>query len=309
VRKYLGALEEQADLVVVLSHAGYDTDMDLARSVEGIDLIVGGHSHTFIERPRQVGDTLVAQAGAKGQVLGRLELTVDLETGKITDLGGQRALQQVTGDVSPINQEVKDLVDAALAEAQETMNQPLGETVRALEPQRVGEFALGNLVVNAMLAADVDGRPADIATHNNAGIRDGLPQGLVNYGQLYAVLPFDNQLMAMDLTGKQVLEILEHSVSYQAGRLQVAGLAFRFDMSRPAGNRVLEATIGGQPLDPARVYRMVTIDYLASGGDGYDTFLEGGDPSYGDNEVWVVAEYIRAQSPVDPRVEGRLVEQ
>ena len=170
-------------------------------------------------------------------------------------------------------------------------------------------FALGNLVVDAMLATDIDGRKADIATHNNAGIRDGLSKGPVNYGQLYAVLPFDNQLMAMDLTGEKVLEILEHSVSHQAGTLQVAGLTFRFDMSRPAGKRILEATVGGQPLDPAQVYRMVTIDYLPSGGDGYDTFGEGGDPSYGDNEVWVVAEYIREHSPVDPRVEGRIVEQ
>jgi 2',3'-cyclic-nucleotide 2'-phosphodiesterase (5'-nucleotidase family) len=309
VRQYLPEMEEQADLVIVLSHAGYDTDMDLARTVKGIDLIIGGHSHTYVERPRQVGDTLVAQAGAKGQVLGRLELTVHLETGKIVEVGNQRALQQVTGDVSPVNQEVKDLVNAAIAKARETMNQPIGETVKALEPQRVGEFALGNLVVDAMLAADVDGRPADIATHNNAGIRDGLPKGPVNYGQLYAVLPFDNQLMAMDLTGKQVLEILEHSVSNQAGKLQVAGLAFRFDMSRRGGSRVLEVNVGGQPLDLERVYRMVTIDYLASGGDGYDTFAQGADPSYGDNEVWVVAEYIRAQSPIDPRVEGRIVEQ
>ncbi len=309
VREYLAELEEQADLVVVLSHAGHDADIDLARSVEGIDLIVGGHSHAYVERPRQVGDTLVAQAGAKGQVLGRLELTVDLETGKITGVGGQRALEQVTGDISPVNQEVKDLVDAALVEASETMNQPIGETVRALEPQRVGEFALGNLVVDAMLVSEVDGRAADITTHNNAGIRDGLPKGPVNYGQIYAVLPFDNQLMAMDLTGKQVLEILEHSVSDQAGKLQVAGLTFHFDMSRPRGSRVLEVTVGGQPLDLARTYRMVTIDYLAGGGDGYDTFAQGGNPSYGDNEVWVVAQYIQALSPVDPRVEGRIVEQ
>jgi 2',3'-cyclic-nucleotide 2'-phosphodiesterase (5'-nucleotidase family) len=106
-----------------------------------------------------------------------------------------------------------------------------------------------------------------------------------------------------------VLHILEHSVAARAGAMQVAGMRFRFSMSEPVGQRVLEATVGGKPLDPERIYRVVTIDYLASGGDGYDTFLEGIDPAYGDTEVWVVAEYIRTHSPIDPRVEGRIMGQ
>jgi 5'-nucleotidase len=207
-----------------------------------------------------------------------------------------------------VNQEVQALVDAALAEAAETMDQPIGETAVALQPQSSGEFALGNLVVDAMLDAELDGQTADIAMHNNGGIRAALPKGPVSFGQLYAVLPFDNQLMAMDLTGEQVLRILEHSVSSSPGKMQVAGMAFRFDMSRPAGDRILEVTVGGEPLDPARFYRVVTIDYLASGGDGQETFLEGANPAYGDTEVWVVAQYIQDHSPVHPRVEGRITQ-
>jgi 2',3'-cyclic-nucleotide 2'-phosphodiesterase (5'-nucleotidase family) len=72
------------------------------------------------------------------------------------------------------------------------------------------------------------------------------------------------------------------------------------------GQRVLEATVGGQPLDPEALYRLVTIDYLAAGGDEQEAFLAGENLTYGDTEVWVVAEYIRAHSPVDPRVEGRI---
>ena len=153
----------------------------------------------------KVGDTLIVQAGAKGQVLGRLELTVDLSSGQVIDYSSRDVLLPVTEDVDAVNQEVKALVDDALAQAAETMNQPIGETARALEPQRNGEFALGNLVIDAMLAAEIDGQPADIAIHNNGGIRAGLPKGPITYGQLYAVLPFDNQLMALDLTGAQVL--------------------------------------------------------------------------------------------------------
>lgn len=317
VRQYLPELDAQTDLIVVLSHLGYDGDLALAKAVEGIDVIIGGHSHLFLDLPRKIGETLIVQAGAKGQVLGRLELEVDLKTGVVLQTAsrkallpvtGSRPLLQVSGKAAETNQEVQALVEAALAEAAETMNQPIGETAVALEPQRSGEFALGNLVVDAMLAADIDGQTGDIAMHNNGGIRASLSKGPVTYGQLYAVLPFDNQLMALDLTGAQVLRILEHSVSDRPGSMQVAGMAFDFDMARAPGKRILEASVGGRPLEPGEIYRVVTIDYLAGGGDGQETFLEGANPAYGDTEVWAVAEYIRAHSPVHPKVEGRIVQ-
>ena len=308
VRRYLPELEEQADLIVVLSHLGFDGDQVLARAVDGIDVIVGGHSHLFLEQPREVNSTLIVQAGAKGQVVGRLELTLDLATGQVTGYNRRQVLLPVDGSSAGVNQEVKTLVDAALQQAAETMDQPIGEMARALEPKSAGEFALGNLVTDAMRAADLsDGSTPDIAMHNSGGIRSGLSKGPVTYGQIYAVVPFDNQLIALDLTGEQVLRVLEHSVADRAGNMQVAGLTFRFTMAKPVGQRVEEVTIGGEPLDPTRVYRVVTIDYLAAGGDGQETFLEGENPTYGDDEVWVLAEYIRTHSPVDARVEGRIV--
>jgi 5'-nucleotidase/UDP-sugar diphosphatase len=308
VRRYLPEIEEKADLIVVLSHLGFDGDQALARAVDGIDVIAGGHSHIFLDRPSVINGTLIVQAGAKGQVLGRLDLTLDMATGKVTHSGGSQVLLPVSR-VSAANQEVKALVDTALTQAAETMNQPIGESAVALEPQRAGEFALGNLVTDAMLATDIDGRPADVAFHNNGGIRAGLPRGPITFGQLYAVLPFDNQLMALDLTGAQILKILEHSVSDRAGSLQVAGMTFRFRMAKPAGQRVTAATIGGKPLVPEQMYRVVTIDYLAAGGDGFETFLEGADAAYGDTAVWAVADHIRSHSPVHPREEGRIAQQ
>ena len=74
------------------------------------------------------------------------------------------------------------------------------------------------------------------------------------------------------------------------------------------GQRVLEATVGDQPLDPERVYRVITIDYLATGGDGQEAFPEGTNVAYGDGEVWAVADYVRDHSPVDAKVEGRIVQ-
>ena len=305
--RYLPELEENTDLIIVLSHLGYDGDRLLARAAKGVDVIVGGHSHLFLEQPDKVNGVLIVQAGAKGEVLGRLVVTVDLETGTVIEYNQEGALLPATNSVAEVNQQARALVDAALAEAEETINQPIGETARTLEAQRAGEFALGNLIVDAMLAADLsDGVQPDIAMHNNGGIRAPLPQGPITYGQVYAVLPFDNQLMALDLTGSQVLRILEHSISGGAAKMQVGGMSFRFNTARPPGQRITEAIVGQEPLDPARVYRVVTIDYLAGGGDGQETFLEGANPTYGDTEVWAVAEYIRAHSPVDAQIEGRI---
>jgi 2',3'-cyclic-nucleotide 2'-phosphodiesterase (5'-nucleotidase family) len=307
VQEYITEVQDQADLIVILSHLGYDADMALAQAVDGIDVIVGGHTHLFLERPGKVNDTLIVQAGAKGQELGRLVLSVDLATGKVIENARGDVLLPVSNDVTAFNAEVQALVQTALAEAAETINQPIGEIDRSVDPRREGEFALGNLVVDAMLAADMgDGEPADIAMHNNGGIRASLEKGPITFGQLYAVLPFDNQLMALDLTGAQVLQILEHSVSERPAAMQVAGMTLAFSTARPVGERILEATVGGEPLDPERIYRVVTIDYLASGGDGQVTFLEGTNPAYGDSEVWAVAQYIREHSPVNPQVERRI---
>lgn len=306
VKQYLPELERQADVVIALSHLGYDRDRALAHAVDGLDVIVGGHTHVFLQRPDRINGVLIIQAGAKGQVLGRLTLTVDLKTGSIREVPEASGLLAVE-KTSPANAEIEAIADSALDLAAETINQPIGECVQTLEPRRAGEFALGNLIVDAMLAAQLsDGQQADIALHNNGGIRASLTKGSITFGELYAVLPFDDQLMVVSLSGAQNLEILEHSVSDRAGALQVAGLTYRFAMSRPPGQRVTEATVGRQPLEPARVYRIVTIDYLADGGDGYDTFLEGADLTYGDTAVWAVAEYIKAHSPVDPKVEGRI---
>jgi 2',3'-cyclic-nucleotide 2'-phosphodiesterase (5'-nucleotidase family) len=121
------------------------------------------------------------------------------------------------------------------------------------------------------------------------------------------VLPFDNVLEAVDLTGAQILQILEKAVSGRPGNMLVSGLTYEFDQSKPIGERILKVTVGGQPLDPDKVYRVQTIDYLASGGDGQTTFTEGKNPIYGDPTVDVVAEYIRTHSPLSPKVEGRIV--
>lgn len=307
VSKYLDTVRKQSDIVVVLSHLGMGDDEVLAATVPGIDVIAGGHTHIVQIPPKKVGDTIIVQAGSNAKFIGKLDLTWDWGTKKITNYTkADEVVPVVNTRVTP-NATVDALVKKKAAEAAATLKQPLGETLAPLDNCYSGECPLGNLITDAMREANQAGdRPADIAMHNNGGLRAPLAKGPISYGGLFLVLPFGNVMTALDLTGEQVLLVLEKAVSGRPGNMVVSGMTFSFDQSRPIGQRITGAAIGGQPLVRTKVYRVQTIDYLASGGDGQETFKEGKNVVYGDPVIDVVAEYIKKHSPVNPAVEGRI---
>jgi 2',3'-cyclic-nucleotide 2'-phosphodiesterase (5'-nucleotidase family) len=308
VAAYLGAVRQQADMIVVLSHLGLADDEKLAADVAGIDLIVGGHSHVVQTNPKQVGKTLIVQAGGNTKNIGKLDVTFDRAKQQITSYTLTNEVVAVVSNTMKPNAAVDNLVKAKAAEAEVTLKKPLGEALIAMENCYSGECPLGNLIADAMLAANQAGpRPADVSMHNNAGLRAPLAKGSITYGALFQVLPFGNVLAALDLTGQQIWDIMEKTVAGRPGNMVVAGMTYTFDQSRPIGSRILSITIGGQPIDRKKVYRVQTIDYLASGGDGQETFKDGANVVYGDPCIDVVADYIKKHSPINPKVEGRIV--
>jgi 2',3'-cyclic-nucleotide 2'-phosphodiesterase (5'-nucleotidase family) len=307
VSKYLDTVRKQSDILLVLSHQGMGDDETLAATVPGIDVIVGGHTHIAQMPPKKVGDTIIVQAGSNAKFIGKLDLTWDWDVKKIINYSKADELVPVVNTKVTPNAKVQALVSAKAAEAAAAMKQPLGETLIPLENCYSGECPLGNLITDAMRAANQAGdRPADIAMYNNGGLRAPLAKGPISYGALFLVMPFGNVLTALDLTGDQVMQILEKSVSGRPGNIVVSGMTFTFDQTRPIGQRVTSATVGGQSLVRTKVYRVETIDYLATGGDGQVTFQEGKNVVYGDPVIDVVAAYIKAHSPVNPAVEGRI---
>jgi len=306
VNHYLDGVRRQADIVIVLSHMGMDEDEKLASTVAGIDVIVGGHSHIVQTNAKQVGQTIIVQAGSNAQYIGKLDLVYDRLHHKVTSFTRANEVVPVVG--TTVNAAVEQMVQKKAAEAAEILTKPIGETLVDLDNCYAGECPLGNLVADAMLAAgQADAHPADVAMHNNSGLRARLARGTITYGNLFQVLPFGNVMTALDLTGEQILAILEKTVSGRPGNLVVSGMTYSFDQTRPAGSRITRVTIRGKPLDRQAVYRVQTIDYLAAGGDGQETFKQGKNVVYGDPVVDVVAEYIRQHSPVQPRIEGRIL--
>lgn len=303
-------LRDEADVVVVLSHLGIEEELRLARLVPGIDVIVGGHSHTRLDEPIHVGNTVLVQANDYGKFLGYLKLTV----GDQGILGVVGQLLPITAD-SPVRQDIQALVDRWEHRLDERLRDVVGTAAVDLKGEaediRRGETNLGNLIADVMRAT----AGAEIALVNSGGIRATIEAGEIRLWDVYTVLPFDNVLVGLELTGEQILAALEHSVSRypfpSGGFLQVSGLTFVFDVARPPGQRVVEAYVDGRPLDPERVYRVATNDFLAAGGDGY-SMLAGAPMFYGsklaDGEFLrdVFLRWIQEQGTVAAELECRI---
>lgn len=292
-----------ADLVVVLSHQGLDADKVLARKVHGIDVIVGGHSHTAMLNSMKVGDTVIVQAGSYGIYLGVLNLKLDMTTKRITDYSKDNELKTVTagpGDSS--DSDVAAMVRKYSGMIEKEFATVVGSTLTDLTRAPDRESNLGDTITDAM----IESTGAEIAFHNGGGIRANIPKGDIRLDQVYSTLPFDNTLTVMDLTGSQIMKILQQSAAMKKEVLQVSGLDVEYDFSRRAGSRVVRVNIGNRPLDYNKVYRVVTNDFLAAGGDQFDTFKQGRHVVVGDLLRDAFVAYLHRHSPVNPSLQNRI---
>jgi 5'-nucleotidase / UDP-sugar diphosphatase len=325
IEKTLRELKSQTDIVILLSHIGHAADRAIAEKVKGINVIVGGHSHTKILKPVRIGDTLIVQAWEHGKVLGVLDLTI--RDGRVVGYDGR--LEEVKPNLEKEDRTILALVEKYKQRVDKALNIPIGEAEIDLDGENVRkrETNLGNFVADIMRQAS----KADAALINGGTIRTNLSRGEIRVKDVYSVLPFDNYIVAVKLSGKQIAEALEHGVSgveERAGRFpQVAGMTFTYSPSAAKGSRIREILISGQPLDPYREYTIATNDFLAAGGDGYSAFaeamkssktfsvvggmLQGEKVVYSDGSRWlrdVVVECIREKGKIAPMREGRITE-
>ncbi len=266
--------DKGAQIVVCLAHLGDEGDFtssSVAEQVDGIDLIVDGHSHTI--ENAVVNDALIVQTGAKTKNLGRVDFT--LQDGKIVKREAALLTKKMMADF-PEDPEVAAGIDKVVE-----LNKPILSKVIANSPiqldgekpqVRTGETNLGNIIVESLL----DISKADIAFTNGGGIRSSLAAGDITVGDILTVLPFGNTVRVIELSGADVKAALENGFSTYpeplGGFPHVAGLTVSFDASKPAGERVVEVKIGGEALDLNKTYSLVTNDFLVAGGDAYDMF-------------------------------------
>jgi 2',3'-cyclic-nucleotide 2'-phosphodiesterase (5'-nucleotidase family) len=186
---------------------------------------------------------------------------------------------------------------------QKEYSRVVGETSVPLVRYHQRESNTGNFICDTMRKKT----GTDIAFINSGAIRNNIPKGRITLEQVFTLLPFDDILVTMKLTGKQILEILEQNAKLEHGILQVSGMEIRYDISEPAGSRVREAYTGRRPLDPKKTYTVTTIDFLAAGGDAFSPFMEGTDVIHGTALRDVIVSYLEKHSPISPRIEGRII--
>ncbi|MDD5629515.1 MAG: bifunctional UDP-sugar hydrolase/5'-nucleotidase [Elusimicrobia bacterium] len=272
----VAALRAQgATVIIALSHQGleppgvtsFEADRFLAEQVEGIDLIVGGHSHVTPEKGERgaVHGTLIVQAGSELVRVGEAVLEVDARTKKVVRSSARLVRlfrDQVGSDpavakaVAQLSQEVGAVYDVVV-----------GTAAAPLQRSKHGESALGDWITDC----EREWAGTDLALQNGGGIRADIAPGPVTLRRLFDVMPFDNRVVKLVMKGKDVKMVLEHGVGMQR-IVQISGAAVSFRRQAPEGARLVEVKLAGRDLVDESTYTVATIDFLAQGGDGYAAF-------------------------------------
>jgi 5'-nucleotidase / UDP-sugar diphosphatase len=289
------------DKIVLLTHTGYNVDSEVIPQLTGVDVYIGGHSHTLfsnqnapaageypIEFTGADGNPIYyVQAGSNNLYLGRLDVEFDAE-GVVTSASGDTIFLSKYITPDPEAQALVEELDTEVAALRE---EPIGASSDILlvgdrAVCRVEECNLGNLIADAMRAET----GAQIALMNAGGIRANIEPGDITLGDVLTVQPFGNLLSTFDITGADVIAALENGVSTLTvedgvvsradlqGRFpQVSGIRYSFDPNLEPGSRITTVEVLGEDgeyteLDPEATYSMVTLNFVRTGGDGYDIF-------------------------------------
>ena len=341
---------EGVNKIILLTHIGYEDDLELASLLTGADVIVGGHTHSVLGDFSSVGldsegeyptvvpgadgkDVLVLQVGTRAAMLGQLTLDFDemghlegycgtpliVTGGEIQDASRNPVEGEALARVQELIEEnplivaaeedpvVRELVGIYEAELAAFAYEVVGTASHDLPHQRVpgGDLPGGSLIApvicDAMLwKTEQVGLEADFAILNAGGARIAVPTGDITVGTVYTLMPFGNSLAVLDMSGAQAVAVLEDALSniFDDGNSDgsfpyTAGLRYAVEAGQPEGERVISIEVLGPQgwalIDPAETYRVVTVAFLARGGDGYDTFsgVEALDTGFIDAEVFM----------------------
>ncbi|MCY4052148.1 MAG: bifunctional metallophosphatase/5'-nucleotidase [Gammaproteobacteria bacterium] len=318
--------------IIVLSHLGFGMDKYIAASVDGIDVIVGGHSNTLLSNhddtlsagpyPTWVNSpngvpVAIVHAYAYGKYLGRLDISFD-DQGKLTSATGDPILLDYK---IKQNQEVQEIIEKLDKPLNEIRSFVISKATRPINGSRINcrnrDCETGNLVADAILS-HMKSKGADIAIINSGGLRSSIDQGDITMAEVLAMLPFDNKLSSFELTGADILATLESGVAgvkWESGRFpQVSGIRFRYSFSSENGSpSVYDVEVNKEyhwvPIDLDEIYGVVTNDFLRSGGDGYSAFFQNARNAndYGPAISDIVADYLKRMDPYEPVLDGRII--
>ncbi len=258
-------------LVIALTHLGLMPDKELATACPRINVIIGGHSHTIVREPIRVSNTLICQAGAYSEYLGRLDL--DFKDGKII---------WHSGKLMELGSEIKE--DSEISELIRSHEELMGpEFERIIAQNNVDMEAsrsavrseVPNTLARVIAALMAESVGAEVALINGGAIRAGLRKGPIKLSDVFATLPFDDAVVKIDIKGSDLESALRMSHALptgSGGKLHAFGLEFH---AHPSSGLKIQK-VHGKDFDPSATYGLAIGEFLASGGDGYLLFRDVG---------------------------------
>lgn len=303
--------KEGTDIVVGLTHLTIDQDKEIARKAP-IDVILGGHEHIVIQA--FTGKTPILKMGSDARNLGKIEITYSKK---------RKQIESIDWEIIPVTQELRDDPEVTKvfaeyeAQLHKELDMPAGATAVELDALQVHntqqETNLGDFVADAFRHA----LEADVAIFNGGALRSNqvYPAGKITHRDVMSILPFENPVVKLKVSGTTLREALEHGVSRVGlnkgdGRFpQISGMEFKYDASKPLGNRVVQATVNGKPLDDKSTYTVATTAFVVSGGDGYSMFKGQPfvvKPEEGRAETVILLDALAKADPIAPKVDGRI---
>jgi len=310
--------------VIVVSHSGYEFEVDMAKKLKGVDVIVGGHSHTLLgdnicvdfpkgrgEYPTEVtaadgNKALVVQAWDWGKVFGRIMVDFD-KSGKI--LRWERGLVAVDSTIAD------DPEAAAILAAFKKPIEAMASVVVGRAETEIGRGfggPMGGIIADAQMLACMKWKP-ELALMNAGGIRSAIDEGPITYGEAVQVQPFSNSLVVLDLTGEELRNAFEWGVREMpggsAGMLYVSKeVQYEIDPSAPVGNRISVLKISGKDAIPSKTYRVVLNSFLAGGGDGHEAIknAKGHREDTGLMDIDAFVDFLKANQPLGVSSQKRI---
>jgi 5'-nucleotidase len=272
VAEYAAALRSRVDLLIVLSHAGYKQDVEMAESIEGIDVILGAHTHTYLEKGECINRTLICQTGKFGQYIGHVTITYDKKTKSIRDL---KARCLPSSAYEP-DESLTQTIEQHRQHAESNMRAVVTSIKCELPVSWEEESPLANLLA-AGIRSWVD---AEVGLVNSGTLLFSLPKGEITRKDILSLCPHPINPCRMKLTGAQLLSILEESLDEAMIHKQMRGFGFRgkvigwlsvdgaevfYNPHAPLGKRIEHVDIMGVPLQKERLYTVGTIDMFTFG--------------------------------------------
>jgi 5'-nucleotidase/UDP-sugar diphosphatase len=315
--------KEKVDIIIALTHIGdiketpdHITSPDLAAAVPGIDIIIDGHSHSFFEAPKKVGDTYIVTANEWGKYVGQGKLTVyqkkltGFEWKPVEINNPDTKTYEPDGAVAAL---LAPYVDRANASLKDVVGEAAADFVFGDRLTRKTETALGDMIcdANVWYFREVYQQQIDFAFHNGGNMRTELKKGPITQEQILTVLPFENYLYIASLKGADIIDLFNFiaGIPQGAGGFPQVSAEVRYTVDYSGGTGTLrDLSIGGAPVDPNRTYRFCTNDYLLRGGDGYEVLTRSVEPFNTSLLLsYVTIEYIRAHNGViTPATDGRI---